>query len=105
MKQASGRSKSNTFELLGRLAAAGPPQCETPKQPQATKRTDSKPLAAVPDWESWAGSKGSGGKRAELTKTLATLVQRHKTMIELVQHRGKDMVASGRPGASKLSTS
>ena len=55
---------------------------------EVTKRTDNKPLADIPDWEAWAGAKGSGGKRSELTKLLVRLKSRHKSMIQLVQ-RGK----------------
>ena len=64
---------------------------------EVTKRTDNKPLADIPDWEAWAGAKGSGGKRSELTKLLGRLKTRHQSMIKLIQ--------SGKPRAIALAVS
>eukprot|EP00563_Minutocellus_polymorphus_P001407 CAMPEP_0181033174 /NCGR_PEP_ID=MMETSP1070-20121207/7115_1 /TAXON_ID=265543 /ORGANISM="Minutocellus polymorphus, Strain NH13" /LENGTH=361 /DNA_ID=CAMNT_0023110581 /DNA_START=55 /DNA_END=1140 /DNA_ORIENTATION=- len=58
-----------------------------------SKRSESVPLAAVPDWDAWAGTQGTGGKRGELTKLITRQVERHTAMFKLLQRGRPEAVA------------
>ena len=58
-----------------------------------SKRSEDVPLAAIPDWDTWAGTQGSGGKRGELTKLITRQVDRHTAMFKLLQRGRPEAIA------------